>query len=182
MRARVSGGRLLTRRLPSQLEAAGRQALGRGRPRHPPGTAVLPAGFAAGAALDFSGVLVSPPATDPAGSIVPASHGRSSRPPSRNGRSRLTGERPLGAESRGTLRNWPWLCSRTAEIPDHGNVGFRPRRKRGTRLNQWRFNWPNSHSPERELCWPTSSCRTTSSALGASTPKYSAAGWSSPEM
>ena len=38
--------------------------------------------------------------------------------------------------------------------------------------------WPSSHSPPRELCWPTSSSRTMSSALGASTPKYSAAGWS----
>ena len=37
------------------------------------------------------------------------------------------------------------------------------------------------HHRQRELCWPTSSCRTMSSALGASTPKYSAAGWSSPE-
>ena len=33
--------------------------------------------------------------------------------------------------------------------------------------------------PPEELCWPTSSSRTMSSALGASTPKYSAAGWSS---
>ena len=31
--------------------------------------------------------------------------------------------------------------------------------------------WPNSHRPEKELCWPTSSSRTTSNALGGSTPK-----------
>ena len=35
--------------------------------------------------------------------------------------------------------------------------------------------------PPEELCWPTSSSRTMSSALGTSTPRYSAAGWSSPE-
>ena len=34
--------------------------------------------------------------------------------------------------------------------------------------------------PQRESCWPTSSSPTMSSALGASTPKYSAAGWPSP--
>jgi hypothetical protein len=33
-----------------------------------------------GATLDFSGVMASPPATEPAGSIVRASHGGSSRP------------------------------------------------------------------------------------------------------
>ena len=48
-------------------------------------------------------------------------------------------------------------------------------------------HWPSStpagelHRPQRESCWPTSSSRTMSSALGASTPKYSAAGWSSPD-
>jgi hypothetical protein len=40
--------------------------------------------------------------------------------------------------------------------------------------------WPMSRR-QRGLCWRTSSCRTMSSALGASTARFSAAGWSSPE-
>ena len=55
------------------------------------------------------------------------------------------------------------------------------RRKRGVSPTSGGAGWPSSHRPQRELCWPTSSSRTMSSALGASTPKYSAAGWSSPE-
>ena len=44
------------------------------------------------------------------------------------------------------------------------------------RPNQGGTRWPSSHRPPRESCWPTSSSRTMSSALGASTPKCSAAG------
>ena len=52
---------------------------------------------------------------------------------------------------------------------------------RGMRPNQWRWRYEMTELPPRprELRWPTSSSRTMSSALGASTPKYSAAGWSS---
>ena len=48
-------------------------------------------------------------------------------------------------------------------------------------------HWPSSApvdelpTPRTESCWPTSSCRTTSSALAASTPMCSGAGMRSPD-